>query len=98
VCTQDPAQECVCIEKLKFTQADKSELEQTHLGANNPFPYRDLAGAKILIGPMRKDPSDLGVDFLIVQLCVEGMIGTTWPQIHPHSYLSLEEWLDAAAD
>jgi hypothetical protein len=36
--TQDPMQECVCIEKLKLTQADESELEQTHPGADNPFP------------------------------------------------------------
>jgi hypothetical protein len=26
------------------------------------------------------------------------MIEITWPRIHPHSYLSLAEWLDAAAD
>jgi hypothetical protein len=36
--TQDPMQECVCIEKMKLTQADESELEQTHPGADNPFP------------------------------------------------------------
>jgi hypothetical protein len=26
------------------------------------------------------------------------MIGITWPRIHPHSHLSLTEWLDTAVD
>jgi hypothetical protein len=26
------------------------------------------------------------------------MMGTTWPWIHPHSYVSLVEWFDLAAD
>jgi hypothetical protein len=47
---------------------------------------------------MSKDPPDSGVDLRIVQLYVEWMIEITWPRIHPHSYLSLVEWLDAAAD
>jgi hypothetical protein len=51
-----------------------------------------------VISPIRKDPPNLGVDLRTVQLCGEGTIGTTWPQIHPHSHLLLAEWLDAAAD
>jgi hypothetical protein len=47
---------------------------------------------------MSKDPLDLDVDLRIVQLGREGMIRTTWPQKYPYSYLSLVEWLDAAAD
>jgi hypothetical protein len=33
--------------------------------------------AKILIDSMSKDPSDLGVDLHVVQLCGEGTIETT---------------------
>jgi hypothetical protein len=47
---------------------------------------------------MSEDPSDKGVVLCIIQLCVEGMLVTTLPRIHPHSYLSLVEWLDAVAD
>jgi hypothetical protein len=47
---------------------------------------------------MSKNPSDPSVDLCIAQLCKEGMIGTTWPQIHPHSHFSLMEWLNVAAD
>jgi hypothetical protein len=47
---------------------------------------------------MSKDPPDPGVDLHTIQLCEEGMIGTTWPRIHPHSHLSLAEWLDVTAD
>jgi hypothetical protein len=43
---------------------------------------------------MSKDPSDPVVDLLAVQLFREGMIGKTWPRIHPHGHLSLAEWLD----
>jgi hypothetical protein len=40
----------------------------------------------------------LGVDLRIIQLYGEGVIGTTWPRIHPRSHLSLAEWLDVMAD
>jgi hypothetical protein len=42
---------------------------------------------------MSKDPSDLGVDLRIAQLCGEGMVGTTWPRIYPHGHSSLTEQL-----
>jgi hypothetical protein len=47
---------------------------------------------------MNKDPSDLGVDLHIVQLDVEGTVGTAWPRIYPHCHLPLLEWLDVVAD
>jgi hypothetical protein len=47
---------------------------------------------------MSMDPSDPSVDLRIIQLCGEGTIETTWPQIHPHSHLSLAEWLDAMVE
>jgi hypothetical protein len=40
------------------------------------------------------DPMDLGVDHRIAQLFGEGMVGTTWPRIHPHGHLLLTEWLN----
>jgi hypothetical protein len=51
-----------------------------------------------MIGPMDKDPSNLGVDLYIVQLSEEGVIRATWPQIHSHCHLLSSKWLDAAAD
>jgi hypothetical protein len=39
-----------------------------------------------------------GVDLRIIQLYGEGVIGTTWPRIHPRSHLSLAEWLDVMAN
>jgi hypothetical protein len=47
---------------------------------------------------MSKNLQDLGVVLRIVQLHREGMIGTTWPRIDPHSHSSLMEWLNTAAD
>jgi hypothetical protein len=47
---------------------------------------------------MSKDPPNSGVDICIIQLYREGMIETTWYQIHPQSYLALVKWLDAVAD
>jgi hypothetical protein len=51
-----------------------------------------------MVDPMSKDPSYPGVDPRVVQLFVEGMIGTTWPCIHPHGHLLPIEWLDRVAD
>jgi hypothetical protein len=50
-----------------------------------------------MIGPMDKDPSDLGVD-LIIQLGGEGAVETTWPKIHPHCHLPSSDRLDMTAD
>jgi hypothetical protein len=47
---------------------------------------------------MDKNPSDLGVDLHIVELCGDGTVGATWPWIHPHCHLSSSEWLDVVAD
>jgi hypothetical protein len=52
----------------------------------------------ILIGPMDKDPSDLGVDIRIIKLYGEGTVGAAWPRICPHCHLLLLEWLDVVAD
>jgi hypothetical protein len=51
-----------------------------------------------MIGPMDKDPSDLGIDLRIVQLGGEGAVGTTWPRKHPHCDLSSPEWLYMVTD
>jgi hypothetical protein len=47
---------------------------------------------------MSKNPPDLGVDLNIAQLCEEGTVMTTWPQIHTHSHFSLMEWLNVASE
>jgi hypothetical protein len=59
---------------------------------------RARARARILIGPMNRDPSDLGVDLRTVQLSGEGTVGVAQPRIHPHRHFSAVEWLDAEAD
>jgi hypothetical protein len=45
---------------------------------------------------MSKEPMDRGVDLHTAQLLVEGMVGTTWPQIHPHGRHPMTERLNPA--
>jgi hypothetical protein len=47
---------------------------------------------------MSKDPSDPGVALRITELCGEGTIGTTWPQIHLHGHFSMVEQLDPVTE
>jgi hypothetical protein len=63
------------LKKQKLAQANESELEQTDPGADDTFPLRDRAGARILIGPINKDPLDLGINLNTVTLCREGTVG-----------------------
>jgi hypothetical protein len=64
----------------------------------HPFPQGGGDGVEIQIGPMRKDPADLGVDLHITQLLGEGAVGTTWPRIHPHGHPPLTEQLNSTAE
>jgi hypothetical protein len=86
------------LNKQKLTRSDENEFKHTHPGADDPFPYRDRAGAGILIDLMDKNPSDPSIDLCIIQLYGEGTVGSTWPWIHPHCDLPSSEWLDVAAD
>jgi hypothetical protein len=47
---------------------------------------------------MSKDPMDIGVDLCIAQLLGEGMVGTTWPRIHPQGRHSLMERFNPTAE
>jgi hypothetical protein len=69
-----------------------------HQAPVNPFPQGKRAKAKIQFSPMSKDPSDLGVDLRIAQLCREGEVETTWPRLHPQGHLSPMKRLDPAAE
>jgi hypothetical protein len=46
---------------------------------------------------MSMDPVNMGADLPITQLFRKGMVGATWPRIHPHGHLPLMERLNLAA-
>jgi hypothetical protein len=64
----------------------------------DPFLHGGMAGPRIQIILMIKGLVDLGVDLHITELLREWIVGTTRPQIHPHSNRPLMEQLSLAAE
>jgi hypothetical protein len=51
----------------------------------------------MLVSLMSKNSLDLGVGLCITQFYGDGVVGTTWPHLHPHGDLSPTKRIDPAA-